>query len=362
MNRTIYLAAAFALAACSDDTAAELDRNAVLRDLSENVLLPEVRDFDADARALSTATAALCEAPSTERLTAARDAWRSARRSWERAQVFRAGPMETLRTPSAVDWYPVDAAAVEALIAGSDPITASSIESVGANRRGLPGVEVVLFANVDVGALRDASGPSRRCQYLVAATGSVSTAAAALATAWEPSGGRYARAFATAGQGSGPAIATTREAVDAVVNQLIAALDALQVSRLAAPNGSRNGGTPEPSRATSIPSGNSSAELVAAFEGARALYTGDLDDRRGMGVTDIVASRSASLDATVRAQFDAAARALAAITLPVDRAVLEERPRVTAAIAALTSLKRTVRVDVANTLGVTVGFTDNDGD
>lgn len=360
----VFIAVLVALASpgCSDDTAADIDRNTVLADLAQTVFLPEVRDFDASATALATATTALCDSPTTEHLEMARAAWRTTRLSWKRVQVFQYGPIETLHARAAVDWYPIDPMGVEAVITGTDPITVMSVGSLGANRRGLPGIEVVLFANVDVATLRDSSGPTRRCQYLLATTASVSATASAYRAAWEPTGGNYAHALATAGQGAMPEIPTTREAVDAVVNQLIGAIDILQVTRLAGPNGARNGGTPEPSRAESIPSGNSTAELTAAFAGIQAIYSGDLDGHNGRGISDIVASRSPSLDSTVRAQLTTVGRSLAAMRLPVDRAVTEDRARVSAAIEALTVLKRTVRVDVANALGVTVGFTDNDGD
>jgi len=366
LRRFAGLVASLSLvSACSDDAVVEVDRNAVLRDLTDNVMLPTYRELTPRMDALARSLDALCAAPSDERLTAARAAWSDARGVWKRASVFRGGPMETLNTYPAVDFYPVSPTAVEALIAGADPITPDSLDAVGTNRRGLPGIEVVLFdgtrdAPTLLAALRDGSGPSRRCQYLVAAGANVARITSAFVMAWEPAGGGYGRTLSTAGQGS--SITTSRAAIDLLVNQVINTLDVLQVSRLSVANGSRNGGTPQPDQVESIPSGRSVTDLSDSLVGLREIYYGAHGARQGLGVGSMVAARNPSLDRSVRAEFDATARALAAITVPVQRAVIEQRPQVEAAITELGRLKRLFKVDIANALGVTLSFTDNDGD
>lgn len=354
------------MSACSDEAPAAVDRNAVLANLADQVMLPTYRDAARRMDALAASMDALCQAPSAERLAAARSAWSDGRGVWKRAQVFQAGPMETLETRPAVDWYPVSATGVEALIAGSSALTVEGMGSVGTNRRGLPGIEVVLYDTARdndalLAALRDGAGPSRRCQYLVAASGHAARAVRTFVTAWDPAGGGYARALGSAGQGSA-SFATAREAVDLLVNQVINTLDVLQVSRLSVPNGSRTGGTPDPTSVESVPSNRSVADLSDSLAGLEELYTGSHGTHRGPGLAAMVAERNPTLDRGVRAQLDATARAIAAITVPVQRAVLEQRPQVEASITELGRLKRLFKVDVANALGVTVSFTDNDGD
>lgn len=370
MNRRSSFAALLAplmvMSACSDEAPVAVDRNAVLTNLASEVMLPTYRDAAQRMDALAASLDALCQAPSAERLTAARAAWSEGRGAWKRAQVFQSGPMETLETRPAVDFYPVNPTGVEALIAGTQALTVEGMGSLGTQLRGLPGIEVVLY---DVGrdnaallgALRDGAGPSRRCQYLVAASGHVALKLHAFVTAWEPAGGGYARTLGTAGQGSS-SIGTAREAVDLVVNQTINTLDTMQVSRLSVPNGSRTGGTPDPARTESIPSNRSVADLTDALAALEELYTGSHGAHRGPGLAALVAERNPSLDRSVRAEFAASAQSLAAITVPVQRAVTEQRPQVEAAITELGRLKRLFKVDIANALGVTISFTDNDGD
>ncbi len=53
---------------------------------------------------------------------------------------------------------------------------------------------------------------------------------------------------------------------------------------------------------------------------------------------------------------------MAAIPGTLREAVVREPARVLAALEAVRAWKRTIQVDVANLLGVTVTFTDADGD
>ncbi|MDB4932599.1 MAG: Peptidase Imelysin [Myxococcaceae bacterium] len=366
MRNPLVLASALALlAACSDDAAADVDRNAMLRDLADNVIVPGVQQYAVAAHGLAVAAEGLCASPGLDALEETRAAWRAARIFWKEAQIYQAGPYETLHMQGVVDWSPVLPADVEAVIAGAGPLTADAVDSLGSNRRGLAGVEVVLFDPARdpaaiVAALRDGANPSRRCQYLAAVTAHVDRASQAYLAAWQPTGGGYARTLATAGQGS--SIGTTREGVDLLVNQVSNALETLQVSRLSTPAGSRNGGVAQPERVESALSGASVAEVSAGLRGVRALYLGTYLGHSGLGLASMVAARSTSLDRSIRAELDASEASVRAITLPLQRAVTEQRALVDAAVTELGRLKRLVRVDLANTCGVTIAFNSNDGD
>jgi predicted lipoprotein len=366
MRTPLLLASALSLlAACSDDTAADVDRNAMLRDVADNVLIPTTAQSAVAARALAGELASLCAGPSADALERARAAWRAARLASKEAQVFRAGPYEALNLQAAVDYYRVMPADVETAIAGTDPLTVESVALLGSNRRGLSGLEVVLFDGARdpaalVAALRESGAPTRRCDYLTAVGEQVARASEAYAAAWQPTSGGYGRTLATAGQGS--TIATTRDGVDLLVSQVSSALETLQVTRLSAPAGSRNGGTVQPELVESALSGDSVAQVTAGLRGVRAIYLGAYGARTGLGLTSMVAARSASLDRSIRGELDACDASLHAITLPLSRALFEQRAQVDAAVTELGRLKRLVRVDLANTCGVTIAFNGMDGD
>lgn len=350
--------------ACSETPADTFDRNAMLAALADNVCAPLARAVADSQRALSLAAAAFADAPAAATLTAARTAWRDARRPLKRASAFAAGPMETLRVRSAIDWFPSDDAAVERALAGSEPITAASVDTLGANQRGMPAMEYLLFAADEPATLAAfTAGPTaaRRRDLLRAAGAYAATRAGELAAAWDRAMGDYAGQLARAGRGSA-VFPTTRAAVDLVVNQLIGAVDSAAAMRLGAPLGASDGGAPQPDAVESPFSDASLTDLRALLEGVDALYTGALDAHAGLGVRDLVRSRSPAVDAVVRTRTDAALAAVAAIPGTLREAVVREPARVLAALEAVRAWKRTIQVDVANLLGVTVTFTDADGD
>ncbi|MFO0609795.1 MAG: imelysin family protein [Polyangiales bacterium] len=350
-------------AACSETPADTFDRNAMLAAIADNVCVPLARATADAQRALATAAAAFADAPSAATLTAVRTSWRDARRPLKRALAFSAGPAETTRLRSAVDW-PGDAAAVERALTASDPISDAAVDTLGANQRGMPAAEYLLFAGDEAATLAAfTTGPTatRRRDLLRAITAYGATRSAAYAAAWDRAMGDYAGQLARAGRGS-TEFTTTRAAVDLVVNQLVAAVDSAASMRLGVPLGASEGGAPQPDRVESPYSDASLTDLRALLEGADAIYTGALDGRMGLGVRDLVRSRSAAVDAVVRTRTDAALAAVAAIPGTLREAVTRDPARVQAALDAVRAWKRTLQVDVANLLGVTVTFTDADGD
>ncbi len=354
-----------AAVACSEPPADTFDRNAMLAALADNVCVPLARTVADTQRALATAAAAFADAPSAAGLTATRDAWRAARGPLKRAQAFFAGPMEALRLRSAIDWFPPDAAAVERALTGTDPLTVMAVDTLGANQRGMPAMEYVLFAPGDEAATLAAftTGPTaaRRRDLLRATSAYAATHAAEHAAAWDRTMGDYAGQLARAGRGS-TTFTTTRAAVDLVVNQLIATVDSAASMRLGIPLGTSTGGVAQPDRVESRYSDASLTDIRALLEGVDAIYTGTLDGRTGLGVRDLVRSRSTAIDDVVRMRSAAAMSALAAIPGTLREAVTREPARVQAALDGVRAWKRTLQVDVANLLGVTVTFSDADGD
>lgn len=352
-------------AACSEAPADTFDRNAMLAALADNVCVPLARAVADTQRALAAASAAFADAPSLTTLAAARAAWRTARSPLKRAEAYFGGPMETLRVRSAMDWFPSDAAAVERALAGTDPITVTAVDTLGANQRGMPAMEYVLFAPGDEAATLAActTGPAaaRRRDLLRATSAYAATRAGEFAAAWDRAMGDYAGQLARAGHGS-TTFTTTRAAVDLVVNQLIASVDSAASMRLGVPLGTSAGGVPQPERVESPYSDASLTDVRALLEGVDALYTGALDARMGLGVRDLVRSRSPAVDDVVRMRTAAAMAALGAIRGTLREAVTRDQARVQAALDAVRAWKRTLQVDVANLLGVTVTFSDADGD
>jgi Imelysin len=127
----------------------------------------------------------------------ATDAWRAARLSWDAASVYRWGPGKDPNVAPSIDYWPVDPEAVTQASTGSEPMTQTEYDSLGSAARGLPAIEVLLFAT---GPMSD-----RECSYARLAAASATTTARRVAQEFTSQ-----RATLTAGD---PALVTALSAL-----------------------------------------------------------------------------------------------------------------------------------------------------
>lgn len=356
----------------SGDAAPQLDPQAVLRDLGDVVIVPTYRELHARAQTLTGAARALCTtAPSADTLAAAQDAWRAVRVPWKQSEAFAFGPVADLRIDTAVDFWPIRTTSVDAELAKTTPVPEDYAATLGDTVRGLPVLEYLLFdaEGGDEAVLarliaQDEEGndqPSRTCDYALALAVDIELRARTLLEAWEADGGDFAGELARAGMGS-QAYPERAQAINAVVNAFVQLVQEVEGIKLATPLGLRDGGTPQPQTAESWRSANSRQDALDNLAGVRSMYTTTYGERSGASFHDAVAVLDAELDAAILAQMDAAEAALRAIELPLAQAVVDTPEAVDAAFQSTKELLRLMSVDMVNVLGVTLSFSDNDGD
>ena len=373
----LIIVLAAVLTACSDENtndgdaapAADLvDPQLVLRDLGDVVILPIYRDLHARAQTLTSTSRALCQAPAADTLAAVQDAWRAVRVPWKRSEAFAFGPVVDQRIDSAVDFWPIRVSSVETELAKTDPVPDDYAATLGDTVRGLPVLEYILFdpENGPDGVLArlvsETDGqPTRTCDYAIALAVDIELRARTLVDAWAPDSGDFAGELARAGMGS-TVYAERAQAINAVVNAFVQLLQEVEGMKLATPLGLRDGGTPQPQAAETWRSASSRQDILDNLAGVRSMYTTAHDGRTGASFHDAVAVLDAQLDAAILAQMDATVAAVEAIDLPLHQAVLEAPETVDAAFQSTKELFRLMAVDMVTVLGVTLSFSDNDGD
>ena len=130
--------------------------------------------------------------------------------------------------------------------------------------------------------------------------------------------------------------------------------------RLAAALGLREGGAD----LSAIPGGegqNALSDLRNEVLGMRDVYLG-ADGPDGLGISDLVRGLSGETDDRMRAHFESSLEAIDAVAVPLRTAVLETPDRVQLVHEELTELRRTLNTEVVGLMGVSVGFSDTDGD
>jgi predicted lipoprotein len=337
---------AVALAACGDSAVGpgrRLDRG-VVSDEVNAIFLPTFDSLAVRSARLEVQLQALAAAPSAGALAAAQTTWRAVRQSYEFGEAFSFGPIETDNIDPDVDTWPVDVNGIQSLIANPSVLTTAYITSLPTTLKGFHAVEYVLFGDPSAPTTAASLTPGQ-LTYLVAAGQDLANNLANLQAAWLPSAGDYAGAVLTAGEPSS-AYSSEQAVMQQIVTQM-ATQPAQFIYKLQQPVYT-DSSIYEESRF----SDNTLADIANNLAGTEAMYVGSISLTGNSGLGSIIRANDPTLDATVRAQFAAAAAAIAAITPTFDHALHADPSAILTAANASLSLQKTMLQLVAPALGV----------
>lgn len=355
MKRALGLAA-LALVACSQPSKPRADtRRELLKGLGEQIFLPRYVEFESLAAELDARAGELCDDPTDDTLEAVKSAWWASRAPWKRNETVAFGPYaDPTFYGSAIDFWPCRPESVETVLAGTDPIDASTL---GDAAKGLPAIEYLLYEP----GLGPVEVDTRRCEYLRVVTADLASEATAIREAWDPASGNYLGELVDAGKGS-KEYDSIEMALGAVVNRLVYDVEAARNAKLGAPLGNRTAGVVQPGEAESRFSGRSLEDVRDNLRGVEEVFFGaDIDDAQslaayleGIGVEELVPE--------VRDSFDACYAALDAIPEPLTESIVTNPTEVQAAVDAMGVLQTLVQTDVIGRMGLMLTFSDADGD
>ncbi len=315
--------AALALGGCASGP----DRAEVLDDVADGGARPAFAAFAAEATGLTGAVATACATPDADPTTLAA-AIEATRDAWYRSEAFWFGPVMDERSWARVDW-PIAADEIDDLLAAieaGEPIDAEWMGTrVGADQRGLEGLAYV--------AALDDTAPSpgsARCTYLEATAAVVAAEADAISAAWQ---------VTPTDLSDDP-----EGAVDTLVADSTFTLADVADMQLA------EDVTLAPDGAVPLGVGDSADRLTGLAELYRLLAP-LLSDDLAARLDERFATALAALDAAALDGTDAGAASSAAWDA-----------RRQAAADAVEAVHLLISTEVVAELGVTIGFSDADGD
>ena len=329
-------------------------RSGVLADLADQTIVPAYQQFEADAAALRDAVTALCSEPTGTAVIDARVALASARRSWSFSEAMQVGPVMERRSWAVVRW-PVSVDEIEALIADRSLVLDIDrlANRIGADQRGLGALEHMLHVGGDPfgGAIEtvDALEDPRRCEYSQGVATVIAAEATLLAAGWTDSwdGGDPYREQLAADDGDG---------LDSLVNDSLFLLESITDLELGAALGAM-GGPPKPESIDEGPAAAGVDDLLQRLAGVEAVLVGG--DGTGQGLAPLLGE---DLTRRLREALAGARGAVVALEPPLRLAVVESSDAVAAARDAVKAVQVMVATEVVGRLGVTIGFSDADGD
>ena len=279
------------------------------------------------------------------------------RHTWSYTAAMQIEPVKERRSWAVIDW-PINHEDITSLLTDeSKELTTERIgKRIGADQRGLGAAEFLLAWHLTPEQPPAAGTPQRRCEYL-------SSVAEVILEESELILGDTRFVIDEAEPLFKLVAADPEMGIDRLVNDAIFLLEAMTDMEL----GRALGKTSPEARLDAIvegPMGLGTPDMEAHLDGLRAVLLGanvkvssDSGESSGLHslLTDDLVSRLTD-------QFDAARASLKQIEGPLRDAVQNDPATVSAARAALKDVQVTISTEVVAQLGVTIGFSDADGD
>ncbi len=316
----ILALATTAFMSCSDNddnNGSATDGNAalyseVLEDLSTDVITKTYEELNTNAIALRTAINALTIGDEAK-LTAVKNAWKDTRAPWEKSEGFLYGPVDTEGIDPAMDTWPVDVNAMEAILNSGNAITPEVI----ADNDGSRGFHLIEYLVWGINGQKTAASlTARELEYLKAAALDLQGNTQKLYNGWKATEGNFTANFITAGT-STSIYTSQKDALEEIVDGLITIADEVAAGKIQTPLD--EGVATEESRF----SNNSKTDFANNMRSIQNIYLGDYNGDTESGLTDIVVLKNAALDTEIKNKISAAIAAIEGISGTFTEAVTE---------------------------------------
>ena len=335
------------------------DREAMLEGIADNVILPTHLELTGETRNLDSVARRFTSDPTAESLESLRDQWLATVLVWKRVELYEFPGL--LLIHNAIERRPARVAFIEAAIGEADPdaleaIDAGFVESLGSTSKGLGAIEYLIFPSEDhAEPVLVSFGDRARIAYLTALTANLAAKAEELYRFWTPEGEDYAQSF----RDNNSEGADIQGSVSLLANEMIELQEIVMRTKLGMPMGQTTDGVPQPDEVESYLSGRSLELMVANVESLQRTFDVGLDE-----YVDYLdrSSPDERLSGAIHMQFGSVLDALDDIDLPLQDAVTESPELVEASFEAMRALLVLIKTDMAALLGITVTFSDADGD
>lgn len=339
----------------------------MLDNLARRTLLPLQEQFLTAAADLKAAAYALRETPSLTTLEALQATWRTTATAWVRADLIgldqsAAFRNQILKTPANIKF-------IEGFIAKEERIDAAFIASIGSTAKGLFALEYLLFDTESdnaaiLAALTTGERAAQRMQYVVACAEALYSVGEDYTAQWRAEATRYAGVADNPTQLKHITIMYMRM----TTNKFIDALQSVLADNLGQPLGRTTGGTPRPDLVESRRAHFSTQLIIARLEGLHMIFGGLAVDKTSFtSYADLLDEVKATyedsnLSTLINAHLEGSLAALRALDKPLEVAVVEQTEQVGVIYESVRTAARLIKADMTSKLGVSLTFSDNDGD
>ncbi|MFZ6052393.1 imelysin family protein [Halocola ammonii] len=361
MKTTKFIAALFAISllfiGCDredDDTEQMVETSETMRHMGEAIIAPAYAEWNLSSSGLHNAALSFTDTPEQQTLSDLRVALKENWIDWQYCSPFEFGPAYTLELRANTNTFPADVEDIQLRIEADD-------NPQSADERGYPSIDFLINgvaeSDQEIIDLFTSDGlAGKRKSYLLKLTQKIRDNAISVSSEWNNG---YIDDFA---QNTGTQAGS---ALSLLVNELNKDYEMIKRERIALPLGLLTLGMPLPDRCEAY-YGGYSAEL--AHEHMLAIvetYKGG--DGRGLDdlLNDAEAFHQPSnqlLDEAIQEQMNSGLAQLEGLPDPLSATIEQEPATVEECYDELQALVVLLKTDMPSALGVSITFTDNDGD
>lgn len=342
MKKAFILAAfilGLAIAGCKKDNPGKANNDgtaeqAVLTDFAAVVANPNYQQIQAKALILNNAIIALNANTNEENLAAARVAWKDTRAAWESCESYLFGPVEDFNYDPTMDSWPVNKVDLDVLINSSNSLQLADIDPLEETLKGFHAIEYVIFG---VGGTRKAADiTAREKLYVVSLTQSLYNTTTQLRNSWDPAEGNFTAQVVNAGKGS-TTYSTRKDVFLAMVGAMADICNEVANEKMETPFAAKDSTLDESSF-----SHNSTTDFKNNITGVLNVYKCQYNGTSGHSLSELVASKNASLDIKIQSQINTAIASFNGITTTYEKAIYDQPTQVKAVQTAINALKDTL--------------------
>lgn len=343
------------------------DRRAMLENIGNNIILPLHEAFLEQVTTLQAAAHAFRDAPTEDNLLVMQQAWRDTSSLWEKVNMFKLGRLTFVYHSRIENDSPIAIQIINDIINGTDPFDESSISVFGSNVIGLRTVEYLAFDPAEGNARVIANfttdpAASRRMLYLMITVDDLFASAEQIWQIWSPEYQNYVADFIDADDAS-----SVQESIVMLTNQMLITLEAVTNISIGWPVGTVAGSI-QPDLVQGRYSGYSIEQIRSFYEILRATFNGDSDAGAGLGYDDYLNAVGAMyndvpLADAINTEIDHIFATLDTMNdTSLRDLIINDTPRVQLLYDESRDLVVIMKVDMTSQLGVTITFSDADGD
>jgi len=340
----------------------DFDREAMLVNMADGLIIPAYADFQSKAEALHTSIQEFADFPNVDQLEEARATFKAAWKSWQYVGYFEFGPAMSANLRNNLNVFPTDTEQIQANIASGSYDLASA---VNIDAKGFPALDYLLFgvgetAQNIAGYYDDETLGNERTAYLKAVSGEINELAGEVSEEWQ----NYRTTFVSSlGTETGSSTAL-------LVNELNFHYDQrIKNGKIGIPAGKKSLGETLPDKVEALYSGMSVELAVAGLQAFQDIFTGTsfANQQNDSGLDDYLNALNAqyneeSLSSAILNQIELGIDATKDIPPPLSDAVDTHSENVDNAYLEIQRLVALIKVDMTSALGVLITYQDNDGD